>query len=168
MERMELMRSEKALQLQIRGILAAAVVTALLAGLMMRVIIHWALDTYIFAGLLTFLVIMAIAWLAVMIRQKKWNDEHYYLGPDALTVISTKGLLGTKEDVYLYESIISASFTQGYVAKRYGYGDMNVMIPKLDGQPQLVLKDIINPTQQLPVLKARIKSKSGNRRELVT
>lgn len=161
-----LQRSPKALQIQVRIILISAAIVGLIAGILVRISVDFFYDQYHLSGILTFLFVMTLAWIAILFMQKTWNNTHYELGPDALLVTSDRGLFGTEQDVYLYESIISVNFTQGMAGKRYGYGDMRVVIPKLGSE--LILRDIIDPVQQLPVFKSRIEDKSATPKALVT
>ncbi len=160
-------RSEKAFRNETSVILIGAVLTALLAAVMVRIFMHLAFETYLLSGVLTFMVIMFIAWIAVLIRSKKWDGTHFMLGKDALLITRMRGLMGTTtQDVYLYESILSARVQKSYLGQKYGYGDIELTIPKLERQ--IILREVEQPDQQLLNLKAHMENKGNRSRELVT
>lgn len=167
MKAVEMKRSEQAFRMETRIILIAAIITALLAAIMVRIFVRLAFEVYLLSGFLTFLGIMLLAWIAILIRSKKWDATHFILGEDALLVTRMRGLMGmTTQDVYLYESILSARVQQTYFGQKYGYGDIELTIPKLDRQ--IILREVVNPDQQLLILKAQMESKGNRSRELVT
>jgi len=167
MEAQEMQRSEKAFRLETRVILIGALLTALLAAIMVRIFMRMAFEVYLLSGIFTFLGVMFAAWIAVLIRSKKWDATHFILGEDALLITRMRGLMGTTtQDVYLYESIISARVQQSYMGQKYGYGDIELTIPKLERT--LILREVANPDQQLLLLKARMENKGNRSRELVT
>ncbi|MEK7594115.1 MAG: hypothetical protein AAB436_00560 [Patescibacteria group bacterium] len=166
METKELARSDRAFHLEARWIWASATTVALIAAILMRVFINLAFGTYILGGLMTFIIVMMIAWTAILIRSKKWHDTKYLLGQDALLITRPNGLMGITQDVYLYESILSISFRQDYFGKKYGYGDIDIAIPKLNST--LVLANVIEPSLQVPYFKAHMKHKADRPRALVT
>lgn len=160
-------RSEKAFRLETRMILIGAVITSLLAAIMVRIFMRLAFDVYLLSGILTFVGVMFVAWIAVLIRSKKWDGTHFMLGPDALIITRLRGLMGMKtQDVYLYESIISARVQQSYMGQKYGYGDIELTIPKLERT--LILREVDDPDQQILLLKAHMENKGNRSRELVT
>lgn len=166
METRELQRSERAFRIESRWILGSAIAVALIAALLMRILVDMAFGAYLLSGLFTFLTVMGIAWIAILIRNKKWRDTRYLLGPDAIIVTRPNGIMGVTQDVYLYESILSISFQQDYFGKKYGYGDIDISIPKLN--QTLVLRSVVEPAQQLPHIKAQLNRKADRPRALVT
>jgi membrane protein YdbS with pleckstrin-like domain len=166
MQAKELKRSNRAFRLETWWIWASAIVVAVIAAIVMRLFISMAFNTYLFSGLITFVVVVLLAWVAILIRSKKWNNTKYLLGPDALMISRPDGLFGVVQDVYLYESILSISFKQDYFGKKYGYGDIDVTIPKL--KSTLVLTSVVEPSTQLPFLKAHMEKKADQPRALVT
>ncbi|MBX4201676.1 hypothetical protein KW803_02155 [Candidatus Saccharibacteria bacterium] len=162
----ELARSQQAFRIETYWIIGVAAGTALLAAGLMRFVHSLTIGTYLFSGLLAFVVVMITAWIAVCIRDKRWNDTKYVLGRDALLIKQPNGFTGTTQDIYLYESILSVSFHQGYSGRKYGYGDIEIVIPKL--KTSLVLRNVVEPSEQLPILKAHMKGKAGRPRALVT
>lgn len=166
MDAKELKRSRRAFQLESRLIWGCAVLTAILAAIIMRFIMSMAIGTYLLSGLFTFVIVMLFAWTAILIRNKKWENTKYLLGQDSIIVTRPSGMFGVTQDVYLYESILSISFQQDYFGKKYGYGDIDISIPKLG--KTLVLKSVVEPSKQLPHLKAQIQQKADRPRALVT
>lgn len=168
METRELERSERAFNIETRWILGSAIAVALIAALLMRILVDLAFGAYLLSGLFTFLIVMSFAWLAIIIRNKMWKDTKYFLGQDAILVTRPRGFIGSgvTQDVYLYESILSLSFQQDYFGKKYGYGDINISIPKL--KETLVLKSVVEPSQQLPHIKAQLNQRTDRPRALVT
>lgn len=167
MEAVEMQRSDKAFKMETRVILIVAIITAVLAAVMVRIFMRLAFEIYLLSGTLTFIAVMLAAWVAILIRSKKWDNTHFVLGPDALLITRMRGLMGmTTQDVYLYESIISARVQQSFMGQKYGYGDIELTIPKLERT--LILREVANPDQQLLLLKAHMENKGNRSRELVT
>lgn len=167
METVEMQRSEKSFRMQTRLILIGAIITALLAAVMVRIFMRLAFEMYLLSGVVTFMVVMLVAWVAILIRSKKWDATHFVLGEDALLITRMRGLMGmTTQDVYLYESIISARVQQTYMGQKHGYGDIELTIPKLERQ--VILREVENPDQQILLLKAHMENKGNRSRELVT
>jgi hypothetical protein len=166
MEAKELKRSRRAFQLETRLIWGCALLTAILAAIIMRLIINMAIGTYLLSGVFTFVIVMFFAWAAIQTRSNKWHKTKYLLGQDSIIVTQPNGMFGVTQDVYLYESILSISFQQDYFGKKYGYGDIDISIPKLG--KTLVLKSVVEPSKQLPHLKAQIQQKADRPRALVT
>lgn len=166
MEARELRRSEYAFKMETRWILAGALLTATLAALCMRLFLEMADSMYLFGGIFTFLIVMGLAWVAILIRSRKWDNTHYVLGEDALLVTRAAGFMGTAQDVYLYESIISATVRQNMMGKKHGFGNIELTIPKLGAQ--VILNDVEVPDDQLLLIKTHMESKGNRSRELVT
>lgn len=167
MNAVEMQRSEKSFRMETRTILIGAFLTALLAAIMVRMFMRFTAEVHLLSGVLIFVGVMFLAWIAILIRSKKWDATHFILGEDALMVTRMRGLMGmTTQDVYLYESIISARVQQTYFGQKYGYGDIELTIPKLERQ--IILRDVADPAQQLQILKSQMENKGGRSRELVT
>lgn len=134
-------------------------IVAVIIGIMVGAFFTLLLGSADWSGFLTFLIILFMIGFAAMIYYIKWQSIEYLLGPEAILVTTSVGAVGKKQKVYLYESIISASFNQNIFGRKYGYGDMHITIPKLD--QKLILKDVDRPGAQLPFLQDRIKQKVG-------
>lgn len=166
METRELIRSKQAFRMETRWIWGSAIAVALIAAILMRILVDLAFGAYLLSGFFTFVTVMLLAWVAILIRNKKWHDTKYILGQDAILVTRPNGLTGVTQDVYLYESILSISFRQDFFGKKYGYGDIDITIPKLG--KTLVLEGVVEPAKQLPHLKAQLEQKASRPRALVT
>lgn len=166
METTELPRNPQAFKLLLLFVGFATTIVGLIAAFIVGSFFHFTLGHYAFSRILTFLIIVFIAAFALMIGYYEWKSISYKLSPEGIIVSKSSGLFGKKRKVYLYESIISASYTQHYFGTKYGYGDIHIEIPKLE--KQLVLKDVYDPSQYLPRIQAHMRSKTGVNNVLVT
>lgn len=159
-------RNPQAFVVQLWFMAIGGFIMALIIGAMVGAFFTILLGSADWSGFLTFLIILFVIGFAAMIYYKKWLSIEYVLGPEAILVTKSNGAFGKKQKVFLYESIITASFNQNYFGRKYGYGDMHITIPKLE--EKLILKDIDSPGNQLPFLQERIRNKTGINRSLVT
>lgn len=146
--------------------MGATVATATLSLLLIRFFMHAVSSVEWYTGIITFVVVAAIGYVALQIYNKKWDKVKYKLTHDSILIVSANGLTGVSRQVFLYESIISAHMTQGYLGKKYGYGDIVLVIPKLDGEVKL--KDLSVPKTQLEELQSQLKHRVTRRQTLVT
>lgn len=153
-----------------RVTLIAGAIGASIVGIMAAIVVggffKLVLGDYNYSRILTFLIVIFIAGFFLMIMYGRWKGTHYDLTPEGIVVATGFGDFANKRKIFLYESIITASFNQNYFGKKYGYGDLHVTIPKLE--KTLVLKDIDDPSSKLPYLQKHIKNKSGSNNVLVT
>ena len=158
-------RSDKALKLELNLMFIATAIVGILCLWLVRSLLHLTSGVEWYSGLIVFASILVIGMLAMYLRQKKWNETSYRLTDDAIIVKQSDGIMATSQEVYLYESIISASMTQGYFAKKYNYGDVILVIPKL--KSTIILKALSDPENQLKQLKSHLRDKV-HRQTLVT
>ena len=105
-------------------------------------------------------LILFFGWGYTAIRSKiRWDRVRYEITPESIIIYEKAGKLGGSKTVYRYESIISVRMTQDYLGKRYGFGDVHIVIPKLD--KELILKDIEQPDKQLNSLQANIEARGS-------
>lgn len=159
-------RNPQAFSVFFRIIAVWSVVAALAAGWIVGKFVHFSIGAYGGSRFLTFLIIITIAGAATLIRYIKWQSVHYLLSPEGIVVTDSVGMLGKKQKIYLYESIITASVNQNFFGRKYGYGDIHLTIPKLE--KKLMLKDLDQPASALTDLQARIHKRVGINSVLVT
>lgn len=165
-EKVLLKRSSKGLQAQIISSAIAAVLIALLATWLIGKLFGWTPNEGTGLKVLTWVVLVG-AWAVMSLKLWfAWNIKRYEIAKDALIVHAKAGKFGTSQTVYRYESIISIRMTQGFLGKRFGYGDVRLTIPKLDGE--VVMNDIENPLVQLAEVQKRIGEKTTAHSSLVT
>lgn len=73
--------------------------------------------------------------------------KRYEIATDTLIVHGKMGTFGSTQAVYLYESIISIRMTQGFLGKKFDYGDIRITMPKIEGE--LAMNDIDHPAKQM-------------------
>jgi membrane protein YdbS with pleckstrin-like domain len=160
-----LKRSSKGLQAQIIATGIAAVLIALLATWLISKLFGWTPNEGSFLKALTWIILIG-AWAVMSLKLWfEWNIKRYEIAKDALIVHAKAGKFGTSQTVYRYESIISIRMTQGFLGKRFGYGDVRLTIPKLDGE--VVMNDIENPVEQLAEVQKRMGERSGGTHSLI-
>lgn len=156
----------KAFQVTVVATAILASLVGLIAAMIVGGFFKFTYGGYNYSRILTFLIVIFIAGFALMIAYSRWLGTHYDLTPEGIVVATGFGNFANKRKIFLYESIISASFNQNYFGKKYGYGDMHITIPKLE--QKLILKDIEDPGDKLPYLQQHIKNKAGVNNVLVT
>lgn len=157
MEQKELIRRSPVglrMQIIIGGITALFI--ALLATWILDFILGWTSS----GGATTKRIVWIGLLLAWSIGSVKlwfdWKKKRYEITKDSLIVHAKAGKMGSSQTIYRYESIISLRMTQGFLGKRYGYGDIHLTIPKIEGE--VAMNDIENPLAQL----ARIQKHMAN------
>jgi hypothetical protein len=56
--------------------------------------------------------------------------------------------------------------TQGFLGKRFGYGDVRIKIPMIENE--VVMNDIENPVAQLAEVQKRVGERGANSQSLIT
>ncbi len=159
-------RSPSAQNVEQLFLIGATVATATLALLCIRFVLNVASSVKWYSGITVFIIIAVIGYVALLANNKKWRATKYKFTTDAILVASPSGMAGVSKEVFLYESVISAHLTQGYLGKKFDYGDIVLAIPKLENQVKLT--NLASPKQQLEVLQSQLKHKSPKRQTLVT
>jgi len=102
---------------------------------------------------------LALAWAVGSLKLWfDWKMKRYEITKDSLIVHAKAGKMGSSQTIYRYESIISLRMTQGFLGKRYGYGDVHLTIPKIEGE--VVMNDIENPLIQLAEIQKHMANKN--------
>lgn len=106
------------------------------------------------------IVILAVLGLMVSITtiKKKWKNVRYFITDSAIMVSS--GSSSFREDVYRFDSIISASIRQNKRSKKLGYGDIILRGPHL--HHEIVLQDISEPAQLVDSIHQKLAHNSTN------
>lgn len=156
--KIELTRNPEALKLRIKLFTISFIVLATLSV--------WILtfpfrinDNRFLAGTI-FILILAVLGLMISITtlKKKWRSISYFVTDSAIIIRS--GTSSFKEDVYRFDSILSASIRQSPKAKKFGYGDIILRGPHL---PQdIVLQDINEPAKLVGDIHQKLTHNSTN------
>lgn len=100
-------------------------------------------DNRFLAGTLAIMILAVLGlMLSITIIKKKWSSVRYFITDSA--IIISYGNSSYTEDVYRFDSILSASIRQTPKAKKFGYGDIILRGPHLE--KDIVLQDINQPT----------------------
>jgi hypothetical protein len=165
-EKVLIKRSSKGLQAQLILSGIATILIALLATWLITKLFGWTPNEGTFLKTLTWVFLLG-AWVITALRLwSTWRIKRYEVAKDALIVHAKAGKWGSSQTIYRYESIISLRMTQGFLGKRFGYGDVRLTIPKLDGE--VVMNDIEDPLVQLEEVQKRIGEKTTAHSSLVT
>ena len=165
MQHVELKRNPDAFKIQAYFILVAAFFVGLLAAFIFGRMVHFMVGSYNGSRLLALLIVLLLACVSILLSYSKWRDEKYLLTGEGIIISSSITLTKRKKKLYLYESIISASFNQNYLGSKFGYGEIHITMPKLG--EKLIMKDVASPELQLPKLQKFISQKTG-KNNLVT
>lgn len=161
-----LKRSSKGLQVQVLTLGIMALVLSLLATWLLGVLF----SVTPFQGTLLKIAVWIVlvgGWAITSIKMwTDWSVKRYEIAQDAFIVHAKAGRWGRSQTIYRYESIISLRMTQGFLGKRYGYGDVHIKIPKLDDD--VVMNDIDHPLEQLAEVQRRIGERQTNPATLIT
>jgi hypothetical protein len=159
-------RSSKGLKAQIIISGVATILIALAATWLIAKLFGWTPNEGTILKTLTWVFLVG-AWIVTSLRLwASWRIKRYEVAKDALIVHAKAGKWGSSQTIYRYESIISLRMTQGFLGKRFGYGDVRLTIPKLDGE--VVMNDIEDPLVQLEEVQKRIGEKTTAHSNLVT
>lgn len=154
-----LRRSRAGLESKIISTGIIALVLGIVATIVISLMFSWTKNQgwFFIAG--TWLMLF-FGWGYTAIRSKiRWDKVRYEITPESIIIYEKAGKLGGSKTIYRYESIISVRMTQDYFGKRYGFGDVHIVIPKLD--KELILKDIEQPDSQLRSLQANIEARGS-------
>ncbi len=165
-EKTLLKRSSKGLKVQIIALGVAALLLAIITTWLTSILFSWTPNQG--RLLITLIWIFFIGgWSFTALKLwMDWNVKRYEIAKDAFIVHAKAGKWGSSQTIYRYESIISLKMTQGILGKRYGFGDVHITIPKLDGE--VVMNDIDHPLEQLKEVQRRIGERSSGSGTLIT
>jgi uncharacterized membrane protein YdbT with pleckstrin-like domain len=165
MEPTELKRNPDAFKIQAYFILVAAFFVGLLAAFIFGRMVHFMVGSYNGSRILALLTVLLVACISILLSYSKWRNEEYVLTDEGIIISTSLTITKRKKKLYLYESIISASFSQSYLGSKFGYGEIHITMPKLG--EKLIMKDVASPELQLNKLQKFISQKTG-KNNLVT
>lgn len=153
--------------------LRATIVSTGVVALVLAVLCSWLIGILLNSAPSIELLFKVLIWLGFLVvwagqsayLWHQWDKMRYDIGPEAITINNKTGLFGQTSTIYRYESIISAKMTQGYLGKKYGYGNVYLRIPKLEYD--VVLKDIDNPEALLAKVQERVNKKGTQSHSLI-
>jgi membrane protein YdbS with pleckstrin-like domain len=161
-----LKRSQKGLKAQIISIAVVAVILLIFSAFIFSKLFGWTPAEGKIAISLSWILIIG-GWVVATVRLwLNWNNKKYEITEDAFIVHGKAGNFGKSQAIYRYESILSVKMTQGFLGKKYNYGDVRLTIPKLD--KDVIMNDIENPMEQLAMVQKRINDKSKSNQSLIT
>lgn len=108
------------------------------------------------------LIIVAIAillyFLSIWMLKASWKNTRYYLTDTA--IIIQRGINTSTEDVYRFDTVVSATIRQSFMGKKGGYGDIIMKVPSVEGDVEL--KDIDQPSGLLEKVHKKLTNNSVN------
>lgn len=165
-EKTILKRSSKGLQVQIIALGVVSLLLAVFTTWLTSILFSWTPNQgRVLIALIWILFIGAWGFSALKLW-KDWSIKRYEIAKDALIVHAKAGKWGSSQTIYRYESIISLKMTQGFLGKRYDFGDVHISIPKLDGE--VIMNDIDHPLEQLQEVQKRIGERITGQDTLIT
>ena len=139
----EIKRSPVALNLKIKFFSIAYVVVATFAILILLLPFNFLDYNFTLWGTLIILITILMYAASLWFLKISWKHTHYSITEHGITISHGVGKFG--EEVYRLESVISARVHQGYLGNHFGYGDIIIDIPKLQNQPDVIMRDVDQP-----------------------
>ena len=159
MEHKELLkRSSKGLWTQIISSGIGAFLLGVLITWLSSVVFKFADNGGKYIAIVTWVVLLGGWSIGAIKLWLDWNIKRYEVAEDALILHTKAGKFGTAQTIYRYESIISVRMTQGFFGKMFGYGDVEISIPKIE-QP-VVMNDIEDPLNQMLAIQKRMEQRN--------
>lgn len=156
--KIELERNPEALKFRVQLFTVSFIILALICIWVLT--IPFRITDNRFSAAAITIVILAVVGLMLGITtlKKKWDKVHYFVTDNAIIV--TSGSSSFKEDVYRFDSIISASIRQTKRSRKLGYGDIILRGPHL--KREIVLQDINEPAQLVDNIHQKLAHNSTN------
>lgn len=154
-----LKRSPVGMWVQIIGAGIGAFLLGVLITWLSSVVFKFASNGGLYIAIFTWVMLLGGWAFAALKLWVDWSIKRYEIGEDALSLHTKARGWATAQTVYRYESIISVRMTQGMLAKKFGYGDIEVSIPKLD-EP-IIMNDIEDPINQMQEIQNRMKASNN-------
>lgn len=90
-----------------------------------------------------------------------WRFKRYEIAKDALIVHARLGIWGSTQTLHRYDMIFKVHMVQGFLGRRFGYGDVQLSIPLVEHP--IVLNDVEDPMHQMAQIQKRLgEHSSGN------
>ena len=153
-ENWEIKRSPIALDLKIKFFSISYLLVAIFAISLLLLPFDFLDANFDLWGAIIILIIIALYALSLWYLKISWKHTHYSITEHGITI--SGGVGNFREEVYRLESVISARVRQGYLGNHFGYGDIVIDIPKLQGQPDVVLRDIEQPAVILQTFREKL------------
>lgn len=166
MEHVEIKKNVRALQLSIfaKGMVVFAI--ALLATLLLLYLLSWTTRTENTIIWIVWLLLVGLWLVQSLLELIDWKERKYEIDAESIRITKPIGLLRTTIVVYRYESIISVKMSQGFWAKRFGYGSVYFSIPKLEKEE--ALRGIDHPEVQLQRIQSKLQKKGADTQVLIS
>lgn len=160
-EHYDIKRSQKALNIKINMFIVGFVILDIICLIILLIPFNFLDDNFTFWGVIFILTSVILLLLSILYIKLAWRNTKYAITEKGITIKNGVGFLN--EEAFRLESIISVRVRQGYLGHHFGYGDVVIDIPKLPGEPDVILHDIDKPATILRLLREqlRITSKSG-------
>lgn len=160
-----LKRSDTGLKMIIISTGIAALVLAFICTVITLIVVQSNTATMLL--LLIVWIGLAVAWLGQAVYLwVTWRTEAYQLNEKSIIVQKKRGILGSEQSIYRYESILSVNLRQSYLGKKYHYGDITIEMPK--APEPVVLRHVDHPSEQLKELQGRVSARGASTHNLVT
>jgi len=165
-EKTLLKRISKGLKAQVIALAVMALLLALLTTWLTGILFSWTPNQGRVLKILIWVFFIGGWGFSSLKLWFDWNVKRYEIAKDALIIHAKAGRWGTSQTIYRYESIISLKMTQGFLGKQFGYGDVHITIPKLEGD--VIMNDIERPLEQLQEVQKRIGERQTGNDTLIT
>lgn len=153
-EEWEIQKSPIALNLKIKFFSITYVFIAIVAIIILLIPFNFLDANFsIWATIIIFITVILFV-LSLWYLKADWQRTRYAITDHGVTICHGVGFF--KEEVYRLESIVSARVRQGYIGNHFGYGDVVLDIPKLQSQPDVVLRSIDHPAEVLQTFRDKI------------
>jgi membrane protein YdbS with pleckstrin-like domain len=162
--KIELPKSKTALSIRINLFSISYVVLALISIAILTVPFRLG-DNNFYIGTLIIIVLAILMYLvSIWYLRTSWGKTGYSLTETAIIVQSGVGT--HTEDVYRFDSVVSASIQQSFLGKKYGYGNIVLGVPHMQGD--LILRDIDQPSSLLEKMHKKLANSTVNPNALLS
>lgn len=156
--KIELLRNPEALKLRITLFTITFIVLAIISIWILTIPFRLG-DNRFLAGTIAIMILAVLGlMLSIATIKKKWSSVRYYITDSAIIV--SYGNSSYTENVYRFDSILSATISQSPKAKKVGYGDIILRGPHLE--KEIVLQDINQPAMLVENIHQKLAHNSTN------
>lgn len=142
MDKQEIKRSARAIQVKVRNFIIVFVLIALVAIPILLIPFSFLSSNYLLWLVFSWAIAILLCLAGANALKVLWNKTRYYITDEAI-LIKSGSMVGNKERLIPFDGMARASITQNFLEKRGGYGKISLVMK--NGSERFVLSDVIEP-----------------------
>lgn len=162
--KIELPKSKKAITFRVELYTISYILLALISVAILTVPFRIGDDTFVLGSLIIVGIAIALYFASLWMLKANWKNTQYFLTDTA--IIIKRGVNSSTENVYRFDSVVSATIQQSFMGKRGGYGDIILKVPSVEGD--VILKDIDQPSGLLEKVHKKLANSTVNPNALLS